>query len=57
MGTRLEVPSMVAWNKSFAIAIKSDVNGSVLASPSEGYITLKPEQHDKTSFPKELKYC
>ena len=43
MGTRLEVPSMIAWNKNFAIAIKSDVNGLVLASPSEGYITLKPE--------------
>ena len=44
MGTRLEVPSMITWDNSFAIAIRSDVNGLLLASPSKGTVALKPEE-------------
>ena len=43
-GTRLQVPSMVAWRGGFALAIRSDVRGLVLASPSQGKVTLQADQ-------------
>ena len=44
MGTRLEVPSMIGWQGSFALAIRSNVNGLLLASPKKGIVTLKSEE-------------
>lgn len=50
MGTMLQVPSMLAWQGGFALAIRSDVKGLVLASPSQGKITLQPKELEK-AFP------
>jgi len=53
MGNRLQVPSMLAWDGSFALAIASDSKGLVLASPRRGQIRLKPEQLEK-AFPEGI---
>lgn len=53
MGTRLQVPSMLAWKGGFALAIRSNINGLNLASPSKGFVTLKPDQL-KENFPEGI---
>ena len=53
MGIRLQVPSMLSWQGGFALAIRSDVNGLTLASPSQGKVTLSPEQLD-AEFPEGI---
>lgn len=53
MGSRLQVPSLLAWDGSFALAIASDSKGLVLASPRRGQIRLKPQQLE-TAFPEGI---
>ncbi len=53
MGTRLQVPSIVAWKDSFAVAIRSDINGLILASPSHGRVALPLDQLQQ-EFPKGI---
>ena len=52
-GLRIRVPSMVAWKDSFAIAIRSDNNGLMLASPKEGEILITNQQL-KDEFPEGI---
>ena len=44
MGTRLQVPSLIPWQESFAVAVTSNGRGLTLASPREGMLTLSPAQ-------------
>lgn len=53
LGIRLQVPSMIAWGNSFAIAIRSNTKGLTLASPKDGEITIGTEQLEK-SFPEGI---
>jgi ATP-binding cassette subfamily B protein len=42
MGTRLQTPSMLAWDGGFALAVTSNGAGLTLASPRRGLIQLNP---------------
>jgi subfamily B ATP-binding cassette protein HlyB/CyaB len=50
MGVRLQTPTLIPWGQSFAIAIRSDQRGLVLASPSQGFLEITPDQLE-SSFP------
>lgn len=41
---RLQTPALVPWGDSFAVITASNAAGLRLASPSEGWITLNPNQ-------------
>ncbi len=53
MGTRLQTPTLLCWKDSFAIATRSDQKCLTLASPSEGFIELQPEQLEE-AFPEGI---
>ena len=53
MGVRLQVPSLLSWNGSFALAIRSDVSGLTLASPNQGYVTIPADQLE-SEFPEGM---
>jgi len=53
MGTRLQTPTLLPWQQSFALAIRSDQLGLTLASPSEGFIKLDPNQLEE-AFPEGI---
>ena len=53
MGLRLQTPTLIPWGQSFAIAIRSDQRGLVLASPSEGFLELSADQLE-SSFPEGI---
>ncbi|MEB3349780.1 MAG: peptidase domain-containing ABC transporter [Cyanobacteriota bacterium] len=42
--TRLMTPAMVPWGKSFALITASNAAGIRLASPSEGWLVLRPAE-------------
>ncbi|WP_320667961.1 ABC transporter transmembrane domain-containing protein [Prochlorococcus sp. MIT 1307] len=44
MGLRLKTPSLIPWKGNFAIVIESNQDGITIASPSEGYLTIKSNQ-------------
>ncbi len=43
-GTRIPTPSLLVWGNSFAIALRSDASGLLIASPKDGMILIKPEE-------------
>lgn len=43
MGNRLLTPTLLKWKEGIAVAVRSDKGGLVLASPSQGIITLKKD--------------
>ena len=53
MGLRLQTPTLIPWGQSFAIAIRSDQRGLMLASPSEGFLELSADQLE-SSFPEGI---
>ena len=50
LGVRIQVPSFISWQESFAIAIRSNSSGLTLASPRDGKIVIPADQLDET-FP------
>ena len=53
MGVRLQTPTLIPWGQSFAIAIRSDQRGLVLASPSQGFLEITSDQLE-SSFPEGI---
>ena len=53
MGTRLQTPTLVPWQQSFALVTRSDQLGLTLASPSEGFVKLDPSQLEE-AFPEGI---
>ncbi len=53
MGMRLQTPTLVPWGQAFALAVRSDQRGLVLASPSQGFVELDADQLEN-SFPEGL---
>ncbi len=53
MGVRLQTPTLVPWGKAFALAVRSDQRGLLLASPSQGYVELGAEELE-SSFPEGI---
>ena len=43
-GTRLQVPSMLAWKSGFALVIASSERELKLASPKQGIVTIAPNE-------------
>ncbi|MEX1316153.1 MAG: ABC transporter transmembrane domain-containing protein, partial [Synechococcaceae cyanobacterium] len=48
--TRLQTPSLIEWDGSFALLQASNARGIVLASPSKGLVRMTPAQVDE-AFP------
>ena len=53
MGMRLQTPTLVPWGEAFALVVRSDQRGLLLASPSQGFVELDPEQLE-TAFPEGI---
>ena len=53
MGMRLQTPTLVPWGEAFALAVRSDQRGLLLASPSQGYVELGAEELE-SSFPEGI---
>ena len=53
MGMRLQTPTLVPWGQGFALAVRSDQRGLVLASPSQGFVELDADQLEH-SFPEGI---
>ena len=53
MGMRLQTPTLVPWGESFALAVRSDQRGLLLASPSQGFVELDAEQLEN-AFPEGI---
>ena len=53
MGMRLQTPTLVPWGQAFALAVRSDQRGLVLASPSQGFVELDADQLEH-SFPEGI---
>ena len=53
MGVRLQTPTLVPWGEAFALAVRSDQRGLLLASPSQGYVELGAEELE-SSFPEGI---
>ena len=53
MGMRLQTPTMVPWGEAFALAIRSDERGLLLASPSQGFVELDANQLEQ-AFPQGI---
>ena len=53
MGMRLQTPTLVPWGEAFALAVRSDQRGLVLASPSQGFMELRADQLEK-AFPEGI---
>ena len=53
MGMRLQTPTLVPWGQAFALAVRSDQHGLVLASPSQGFVELDADQLEH-SFPEGI---
>ena len=52
---RIKTPALTLWKNSFALIINSNQKGIQLASPTEGYITIKTADL-KSSLKKILKF-
>ena len=52
-GTRLQTPTMIPWQGGFALVIRSDERGVVLASPSQGFVDL-PASSLEEVFPEGI---
>ena len=50
LGTRLQMPAVVSYKSSFALAVASNANGLQLASPRKGWVQVAPEQLE-SEFP------
>ncbi len=48
LANRLPTPSLIVWKNNFAIVKESHSNYLKIISPSEGLITLKPEQFENS---------
>ena len=48
MGDRLPTPSIITWDKSFAVVVESNPNNLVIASPSQGIIRLYKKDFEKS---------
>ncbi|NOL48260.1 MAG: ATP-binding cassette domain-containing protein [Synechococcus sp. MIT S9220] len=53
MGVRLQTPTLVPWGEAFALAVRSDQRGLLLASPSQGFVELDADQLEST-FPEGI---
>ncbi len=53
MGLRLQTPTLVPWREAFALAVRSDQRGLVLASPSQGFVELDATQLEN-AFPEGI---
>ena len=53
MGMRLQTPTLVPWGQAFALAVRSDQRGLLLASPSQGFVELDADQLEH-SFPEGI---
>jgi len=50
LGGRLVTPSILNWKQSFALVLRANDAEMLLASPSEGYVSIKRDELE-TSFP------
>ena len=48
MANRLPTPSVITWDKSFAVVVESNSNTLVIASPSQGIIKLNNKDFEKS---------
>ena len=46
MALRLQTPCVVRWKESFALILKSNQEGILLASPADGIINIGIDQID-----------
>ena len=53
LGVRLQVPSLIAWKGTFAIAIRSNTKGLTIASPRDGEIFIESEKLEE-EFPEGI---
>ena len=53
MGMRLQTPTLLPWGQAFALAVRSDQRGLLLASPSQGFVELDAEQLEN-AFPEGI---
>ena len=53
MGMRLQTPTLLPWGQAFALVIRSDQRGLLLASPSQGFVELDAEQLEN-AFPEGI---
>ena len=53
MGMRLQTPTLVPWGDAFALAVRSDQRGLLLASPSQGFVELDADQLEN-AFPEGI---
>ena len=53
LGVRIQVPSIITWKESFAIAVRSDSKGLTLASPKDGEVNINSDQLDR-EFPEGI---
>ena len=53
MGTRLQTPSLLPWQGSFALVIESNGKGVTLASPRQGRILIPADELEST-FPEGI---
>ena len=53
MGTRLQTPTLLPWGQAFALAVRSDQRGLLLAAPSQGFVELDAEQLED-AFPEGI---
>ena len=53
MGMRLQTPTLVPWGQAFALAVRSDQRGLLLASPSQGFVELDADQLEN-AFPEGI---
>ena len=44
MGSRMQTPALVTWKQGFALAVTSNAVGLTLASPSEGWLKISPDE-------------
>ncbi len=44
MGTRLQTPSIIIFKSKYVLVVKSNKTGMTIASPTEGFIDLDPEE-------------
>ena len=52
--TRIQTPSIIEWNGSFALLIESNANGIVLASPKDGIVHLKNDESISNFWPENI---
>ena len=52
-GTRLQTPALIPWQGGFALVRSANARGLLLASPSQGWVEIDPDQLE-ASFPEGI---